>query len=212
MKKILLFSLILFFSIEGYCQEPIRFKRGYIGISLGPTIHTGTTSGPAVIVPVSYFGSSQGFIIPETPTLNPGDVGLTINLIDGGYTIWKNWGIALKWQGGAYVDELDGEVLVSNFGMIMFGPMYSVPIQKDLILDFKLRTGRMYSGYTFEGMNSKGEGSYYRLGMEGSATLRYNFAPKWAWINNLEYQNQFAYFSKERISRINISSGIAFRF
>lgn len=211
MKKILLFSLILLTYLEVYSQDTIKLKRGYIGISLGPTIYTGTVTGPAIIVPIPY-GSPHNYVIPETPTIKPGNVGLNISIIDGGYNIWRKWGIALKWQGGAYMDELDGEVLISNFGMIMLGPMYSIQFQKDLILDLKLRTGRMYSGYSYETDNSKGEGSSYSMGIEGGATLRYQFANKWASINNIEYQNQYAYFPNDRISRINVSSGIAFMF
>jgi len=210
MKKILLFSLLLFACFNVYSQEPVKFKRGYIGISLGPTVHTGTQSGPLMIIPISY--GSTSYTIPKTPLLKPGDVGLNINLIDAGYTIGKKWGIALKWQGGAYINELDSEVLMSNFGMIMLGPMYSVGLGNDLFLDLKLRTGTMYSGNTYEDRYGyESESSYFSLGWEGGATLRYNFASRWASINNLEYQNQFSPYN-ERISRINISSGIAFIF
>jgi len=50
------------------------------------------------------------------------------------------------------------------------------------------------------------------MGEEGGAILRYNFAKKSTIINFVEYHNQSAYFPKERISRINLSSGIAFGF
>jgi len=211
MKKILLFSLILFAAFQAYSQETVKFRRGYVGISLGPTIHTGSPSGPMVVVPVSY-GTSSSYQLPETPLLQPGSVGLTIHLVDAGYTFGKNWGIALKWQGGAYVEELNEEVFVSNFGMIMIGPMYSVQLQDDLFLDIKVRTGRMYAGHSFEGNGRGSQSELFSMGLEAGATLRYNFANRWASINNLEFQNQFNNFKHERINRINITSGVAFLF
>lgn len=215
MKKIVLLIFIFLAYAEGFSQEIFKLKKGYIGISIGPAIHTGSPQGFLSVIPLPSIGENDPveYQVPESPGLSAGDVGLTINLIDAGYTFGKNWGIAFKWQGGAFIDEVNNESLLSNFGMIMLGPMYSIQLKEDLILDLKFRAGRMYFGQTIE--NENGVTSEYRsfnLGLEGGGTLRYHFAPKWSWINNIEFQNQFSEFSDVRINRINLSSGVAFRF
>jgi hypothetical protein len=217
MKKILLLVLMFTACFEGFSQEVIKFKKGYVGISLGWTVHTGSSFGPITIVPESSVDPGQNqqpTILDPVPNLKPGSVGININLIDAGYTFGKHWGIALKWQGGAHVSELNGDTFVSSFGMIMLGPMYTLNLQDDLELDIKLRGGRMYFGNDYTIGNGSGGSLQENInfGLEFGGSLRYHFAPKWSWINNLEFQNQFTEYSDERINRINLSTGIAFRF
>lgn len=176
-----------------------------------------------------YMGSKfqLGYITPgymnglnsntlENLSLNPGGVGLTINLIDAGYFIGKNWGVSLKWQGGAHVLQRSNEEFINSFGALMIGPIYTFPVSQKMNIDAKARVGRMYMGseyeYNVNGILITSINEYSKVGVEFGISLRYHFAPKWSWLNNLEFQKQFVERNSFEISRINLSTGIGFRF
>jgi hypothetical protein len=214
MKKSLFLPLVLLISVCSFGQDSFNSKKGYIGIGLGPTIYTGSTYQAGIIVPAR----PDGTIVqpPETTFLKSGSVGLSLNLLDAGYTLWRNWGLSLKWQGGSHVYLGDEEELEIFFGSILIGPMYSVKLNKNMSFDFKARVGRMYMGSKYEssfgGSVSKSTRDYFNVGVEAGSSLRYHIAPKWSWINTLEFQNHFTDYKEWRISRVNLTTGIGFRF
>ncbi|AFL85428.1 hypothetical protein Belba_2897 [Belliella baltica DSM 15883] len=205
MKKCLLLSFVLIISFQSFSQEAFQFKKGFIGISLGPSFYTGTAL-------VNNF-QNQGVPTSQTdPEISKGQIGFNINLLDIGYSFTENWGVVFKLQGGSQVSRSSGKVLKSTFGTFMIGPMYSVKIQEDLVLDMKIKGGRFFNVLTFnDEFGSSFSNSNFNFGMEAGVSLRYHFDQQFSWINNLDFQNQFEG-NNENINRLNISTGIAFRF
>lgn len=205
MKKSLLLSFILIVNFQLFGQEAVQFKKGYFGISLGPSFYTGSTLG-------NIF-QNQGVPNSSTdPTISQGQVGFNINMIDAGYTITDNWGVVFKLQGGTHVDRSDGKVLKSTFGAVLLGPMYSIQIHDDLVLDLKIKGGRFFNVLSFnDEFGSKFARSNFNFGMEAGVTIRYHLSPQFSWINNLEIQQQMRE-ENQKLSGANISTGIAFRF
>ncbi|WP_192349941.1 outer membrane beta-barrel protein [Algoriphagus sp. Y33] len=213
--KIIATIIIAFcFSIHCFGQTNNKIKKAYIGISAGSTMFTGSEFTLGYIVPgyMNGLNSNTG----ETLSLNPGGVGLTINLIDAGYFFGKNWGVSLKWQGGAHVLQRSNEEFINTFGALMIGPVYTVPVSPKLNIDAKARVGRMYMGSEYEyngnGILITAMTDYSKVGVEFGISLRYHFASKWSWLNNMEFQKQFVDRNLFQISRINLSTGIGFRF
>jgi len=155
MKKILLIILCLTIMIPLVtAQEADINKRGYLGISIGAAI------------PVGEFGSTDiggeysGFA----------KTGLSFQLINFGYRLGKNLGIAGLWSGSAF--NMDVDALVNNsglgavnveadpwsFGAFMGGLLISIPSDK-FDIDFRGLIGFSYgktpemtiSGYDIEG-------------------------------------------------------------
>ena len=148
--------------------------------------------------------------------MKAGDIGLTINFIDAGYTIWRNWGVSFKWQGGAHIYKNQHEEFSGFFGAIMIGPMYSLNLTEKMSLDFKARVGRMYLGSEYEfsmmGTVVQSASDYLNAGIEAASSFRYHFAPKWSWVSNLEFQSHLGDSSLAKVSRVNLTTGIGFRF
>lgn len=205
MKKCILLSLILIVSYQSYSQDAIQSKKGYLGISLGPSFYTGT--------PQRNMFQNQG--VPNSPTdpeISKGQIGFNINMIDAGYTFTDNWGVVFKLQGGNQVSKSDGKVLKSTFGTFMIGPMYSIQVQENMVLDMKFKGGRFFNVLTFnDQFGSSFSNSDFNFGMEAGVTLRYHLSTQTSWINNLDFQNQFGG-NDENINRINLTTGVAFRF
>ena len=148
--------------------------------------------------------------------MKAGDIGLTINFIDAGYVIWRHWGVSFKWQGGAHIYKSRYEEFRVGFGAIMIGPMYSINLNEKMSLDFKARAGRMYLGNEYEfsmtGTVVQSNSDYLNIGLEAASSLRYHFAPKWSWVSNLEFQSHLIDSSLAEVSRVNLTTGIGFRF
>ncbi|MCH7399167.1 hypothetical protein MM236_14275 [Belliella sp. DSM 107340] len=217
MKKTLLLLSLILLTNQLFSQETIKFKKGFIGISLGTSIYVGSEYRVVndVVNTPSYGNSTDSF--RPALAIRPGTFGLNLNLIDAGYDIWKGIGLNLRWQGGAYVISKYNENLIVNYGGIMVGPMYSIYLNEELTIDLKSRFGRSYFGsshevdYGYGNGKFKNEFNYYNLSVDAGISLRYNFAKKWTIISNLEYQ-YFYSGMKESLDRINVSTGIGFRF
>lgn len=202
MKKITLLILMIAVYANGFAQEGL--KKGYFGISLGPSIHTGGN--------VRFVNANPG-IIPGSndPEVGPGSVGVNFSIIDAGYTIDRNWGLALKLQGGFFTNIADRKVLKSNYGAILLGPMYTIELKDNLVIDLKVKGGRFFNilDYTDEFANGT-RISEFDFGLELGTTVRYHLSPTSSWFNSIDYQNQFG--GSNDINRVNIATGIAIRF
>ncbi len=200
MKKTILLLMLLSIYANGFTQ--VANKKGFFGVSLGPSMYTG-----------SNIQFSSPSIIPSSsdPSITAGSVGFNYSFIDAGYTIENNWGVAVKLQGGIFTNKSDRKVLKSNFGAILLGPMYSLEIHDDLIIDFKLKGGRFFNvlDYTDEFAIST-RISNFDFGVEFGASTRYHISDNASWINSLDFQNQFG--GNGTVNRFNLSTGIAFRF
>lgn len=204
-KKLYIITFFFILSLATFGQETKHFKNGYLAISLGPSIYTGGT--------IQYSSQNQGILpVGTDPKISSNAVGLNFNFIDAGYSFYKNIGVSLKLQGGFFTNKADRKVLKSNFGAILIGPMYSFEIHDDLVIDLKVKGGRFFNvlDFTDELANSYRE-SEFDFGMELGTTVRYHLSPTTSWVNNIDFQNQFGG-SRDNVNRINISTGIAFRF
>ncbi|MFD2036126.1 hypothetical protein ACFSKL_15090 [Belliella marina] len=217
MKKNLLLLFLILLTNQLFSQETIKFKKGYVGISLGTSVYMGSEYRVVeTVLNTPRYGNSTAHYRPAL-SIKSGTFGLNLNLVDAGYDIWKGIGLNLRWQGGAYVISKYNENLLINYGSIMIGPMYSIYLNEELTIDLKSRFGRSYFGSSHEVDYGSGNGkfktefNYYNPSVDAGISLRYNFAKKWTMINNLEYQ-YFYSGMRESLDRINVSTGIGFRF
>lgn len=204
-RKFYIIFLFFLVSLVSHGQNTKQFKRGYVAIGIGPSIHT---SGI-----IQYSNVNQGIIQQDTdPKIGSGSLGLNFNFIDAAYSFDQKWGVALKIQGSFFTNKADRKVLKSNFGAIMIGPMYSYEINDALVIDIKAKAGRFFNviDFTDEFSNSYRE-SEFDFGMELGTTVRYHLSETASWINNIDFQNQFGA-NNNRINRINVSTGIGIRF
>ncbi|MCH7413885.1 hypothetical protein MM213_10340 [Belliella sp. R4-6] len=205
MKKCLLLLFILIISFQSYSQEAITLKKGYIGISLGPSFFNGSSLE-------NTFQNQGALISPTDPTITQGQVGFNISMIDAGYSFTENWGAVFKLQGGNYVGKSDGKVLKFTYGTVLIGPMYSIQVLDNMVLDMKIKGGRFFNVLSFnDDLDNSFAKSDFNFGMEAGVTLRYHLSPQFSWINNLESQQQFSA-KDEKLNLFNVSTGIAFRF
>lgn len=217
MKKIVLLIFIFLACTDGFSQEIFKFKKGYIGVSVGPSVYIGSEYRVTETVSNTPWYSNSTDAYRPALSIKSGTFGLNLNLIDAGFDIWKGIGLNLRWQGGAYVISKHNENLLVNYGGIMIGPMYSIYLNEELTIDLKSRFGQTYFGSSHEvdyGPSNgkfKSEFNYYNLSIDAGISLRYNFAKKWTMMNNFEYQ-YFYSGMRESLDRINVSTGIGFRF
>ncbi|WP_186758009.1 hypothetical protein [Echinicola salinicaeni] len=203
MKTNLITLLFIFCTVITTLMAQEKEKRGFISISLGPSVNLGNNQSHYLTI----YGPS-GQIIGKSDNSNSipvGNIGLNLNLIETGYVFKFGLGFTGKWQGGAYIKNKDNTKITSSFGAILLGPMYMFHINDQLDLDLKARVGRMY--YSEESSRSASE-SYY-LGGDFGAALRFHIAKKWSLLTGIDYQTGL---NISDINRINTSFGIAFRY
>lgn len=94
-----------------YGDNGVQHRKGYIGLSIGPSFAVGDLS--------------------DLP------VGLILNLVDFGYLFTENIGIASKWFGTAHMES--GETF--GVGGLMAGLLVSTPINEKTNFESKLLAG-----------------------------------------------------------------------
>jgi len=121
-------------------QEQEQPKRGYIGISIGAAMPTGEFASDDID------GEYSGYA----------KTGLSLQLINFGYTFGSNIGIAGMWTGNAF--NVNGEEMIQDlglggltiqsdpwsFGALMFGLLISLPADK-FNVDFRAMLGYGYA-------------------------------------------------------------------
>lgn len=143
MKKVISIIISISFAVIALGQEqnfgqtdPKPVRRGYIGFSLGAAIPTGDFASTDINSDNSGFAQT----------------GLTIQLVNFGYTFGGNFGIAGMWSGAAFA--LDVESLAKNaglsgmtvesdlwsFGAFMGGLLVSLP-SNSMNVDFRFMIG-----------------------------------------------------------------------
>ena len=195
--------MLLFFTVSLRAQVPD--KRGYIGMSLGPSFLAG-------------YWASNG----KTGT------GLNINLINFGYVLGKGFGVSAAWVGGAhlfhsrsyvlngqgngnsYSFPVDSEV---SYGMLLVGPMYCVALSGNSYLDFR---GRCGVSHTTEKMSSSqfgGNLSTESVGYSIGVGYRIKLAPRWCILLSGDYYSgrmHSVFSASKRITPISLNAGIGF--
>ena len=152
-------------SAQGVTQKKEKLKRGYIGISVGPAI------------PLGEFGSTD--INSEHSGF--AKTGVSLQLINFGLRLNKNFGIAAMWSGAAFnVDEeamkrnagLGTLVLDSDpwaFGALMGGLFVSIP-SKVLDVDFRVMFGLGYGKTPEINIYGNADGGFISLKQESDAS------------------------------------------
>ncbi|WP_215223838.1 hypothetical protein [Echinicola shivajiensis] len=202
MKTNLITLLLIFCTVTTLIAQE-KEKRGFISISLGPSVNLGNNQSHYLTI-----HGPSGQIIGKSDDNNSipaGNIGLNLNLIEAGYVFKFGLGFTGKWQGGAYIKNQGDTEITGSFGAILLGPMYMLHINDQLDLDIKARVGRMY--YSEEASSSASE-SYY-LGGDFGAALRFHIAKKWSLLTGIDYQTGL---NISNINRINTSFGVAFRY
>lgn len=95
-------------------------KKGYVGISIGSSVPTGTFK-------------SDGMA----------KTGLQLSLLNFGYRFTDNIGLTLNWGGSAY--EIDAVLSdVTSFGYLAIGPMFTIPAGTVVSIDIKPQYAIVY--------------------------------------------------------------------
>jgi hypothetical protein len=107
-------------------------KRGYIGLSLGPSFPLGDFAKK------ENFALGTGLTGPEKTS-----VGLQLNLVNLGYLFSEHVGIAAAWFGAAYnrSSNRSYELEPWSCGGIMVGPLFSFPMSEKVEWDLRAMIG-----------------------------------------------------------------------
>ncbi|WP_134091078.1 outer membrane beta-barrel protein [Olivibacter sp. XZL3] len=180
----IIFTLI---TLSLNAQEPKR--RGYIGISLGPSF------------PMGEF-KNEGMA----------NTGLNLSLINFGYFFSEHVGIAANWYGGAH--NIDVSYLGLSDGMwyyggLLAGPLFSIPISEKVDFDSRLQIGYSVANMKLEGYKVDGTGFAYNVGIG----IRTHLAEKWSLSFNVDMlsANNKGDYMDRKIQTIQPTVGLSYR-
>ncbi|RZA08752.1 MAG: hypothetical protein EOO68_01615 [Moraxellaceae bacterium] len=202
MKKIIAVVLLAAGTTTAFAQSDDR-RKGFIGISIGPSI------------PVGDFGKEN----KDVPGLKTG-AGAHLNLVNFGYRFSDRIGIAGKWFGGSNTLQVDGKVLEDidpwSYGGMMAGPMVAIPLSEKIELDFRPMIGysiTQYPKYKDEPTLNSDASLAYSLG----ANIQFNIASRFGIHAMLDYFHTKAQYKnikgyEQKISTITPAVGLVYRF
>lgn len=180
-------------SYKYYTRNSFR-KKGYIGITAGPSI------------PLGDFGSE----------LNGGaKVGLNLSLVNFGYRFSDYIGITASWFGAANPLEVFGDDSYDpwSYGGITAGPLFSFPIASNVEIDL-----RPMIGYSVATVPDIGDGteSSMSFAYNGSVMFRFHCSRRISILLSSDYFYTKATFDRynfeQKISTLSINGGVAYRF
>ena len=166
-------TLLLFAAFNVPLKAQDLRNNGYIGGGLGPSFLPGQN---------------------EAKT----GIGLHLNLLNVGYSIGKKgFGVTGTWVGGAHSFDTEIKGFDPNvtfpaktelgYGVLMVGPMYTLHLTDDSSLDFKLRTGPLYTSekttsesYTYTSENMS-------IGASLGVGYRKKIANRWCLMLSSDY-------------------------
>ena len=170
----------------------IQKRRGYIGLSIGPSI------------PVGEFADISNGVAKT---------GIQLNLVNFGYLFSENFGIAAKWFGAANPVDAEG-IDPWSYGGLMTGPLLSFQVADKVEWDFHPMIGYcvamlpdLGTGYV-----SEYDGSFaYNIG----AAFRFNVGNKVALLVGADYFSTKSVFQdnhiEQKIGTLSFDFGVAFR-
>jgi len=199
MKRILLVFALVGITTSLFAQDSGR--KGFIGISMGPSIPVGDFADK------SFTSANAGFA----------KTGATFNLVNFGYKFGQNFGIVGSWFGSANNVDIQGVDGTWSYGGLMGGPMLSMPVSDRIDFDLKAMIGFASARLKIK---DNGETSGTGAGFQFGGTLRYNFSEKWCMVINADYFASKQKFDKldpstdnfnQNIAAINLTFGVAYR-
>lgn len=196
MKKTLFIVALVLLSAGMFAQG----HGGFIGISIGPSF------------PIGDFGDNT----PTNTDAGYAKTGLNINLLNFGYKLGPNVGIAANWFGGAHTVDNNNPDVMWSYGSLMGGLFLALPVNNKTELDIKGTVG-----YTTAKLDLKQLGEYTGngFGYAFGAMLRHDIASRWCLLLQADYFATKPEFKgrlgivtvKKNISAINANLGIAYK-
>jgi len=189
MKKIVICFVLGALALSVSAQNFYEKRKGYIGLSVGPS------------VPIGTFGS-------RTEEGGLAKTGVQLNLVNFGYLFSEHVGIAGNWFGAANLFDIEGFDPWS-YGGLMVGPLISFPAGETVEWDLRPMVG--YSVVTEPLFGTQGSALALSLG----TTFRFNVGEKVALLLGAEYFYTKPVFEdagfEQNISTLSLTFGIAFR-
>ena len=166
MRKFIIILSLVVLSGDVFAQSSDR--KGFIGISLGPSFSVGDFA--------DNLRSNANAVFAEW--------GINFNPINFGYIFGQYIGISASWFGAAYSADIIGVDAIWSYGGLMGGPMLSIPVNEKLNFDLKGMVGFVSATSDLsEYEENEGTGISFDLG----ASFRYNFAKKWCLLISSDY-------------------------
>jgi len=182
-----LFS-ILSLSMISYGQ--INNNCGYVGLSVGPAI------------PMGLFGSKDY----KDGNIGFAKTGIRFNLVQGGYTFYKGFGVSMSLFGAAHTaDNQYVNDRIWGYGGIMAGPMFTYEVNESVIANSKVLFGRVNSSIY---QNNSLYESKQSMCIEFAANLLYKFSKNWCLLANIELFHCKAKFDSFNLRMTSISPTI----
>ncbi len=168
----------------------IEKRKGYIGLSLGPSIPLG-----------NYANAARG----------NAETGIYLGLVNFGYLFSDHLGITATFFSGANTlkhDDYNGW----GYGGLMVGPLLSQSFSSKLELDLRPMIGFASAIYPYNDYEDLSNSSFaYNIG----AMLRMNVGRRFALLVHADFfstKPNFEYYDiQQRISTLNLGFGIAYR-
>lgn len=187
LKNILFLFVLTSVALQITAQEQKR--KGYIGISVGPSI------------PIGEF-KEEGWA----------NTGANLSLINFGYLFNNRVGIAANWFGGAHAVDVSQFGLADgmwSYGGLLAGPLVSTPIGSNVDFDARVQIGFSAANLKLDGYNLDGSGFAYSAGIG----IRTHLGEKWSLNFNadvLTAKNTGDYMDR-KIQAINPTIGVSYR-
>jgi len=199
MKRILFVIFLMLLSVSVFAQygfDNVQVGKGFVGISIGPTIPLGDFADD------SYSNQTAGFA----------KAGLNLSLVQFGYRLNDSYGLAGNWLGVACPFDMAGDTGVWGVGALLIGPMKSIRINKSLILDIKGLFGFTTTTYDFDDYDIDEEGDL-GLGYDLGTNIRANLSPNFNFTVSADYFSTEGKFENwnQPVDLINLSLGFAYR-
>ena len=173
-------------------------KKGYIAISIGS------------VFPMGDFGNRN----IQDPKAGLANMGIQLNLVNIGYRLSKNIGIAGLLGGAVHSVEYIDEATWS-YGYFLAGVLFTFPSQK---VDFDLRIlgGFMNAKLNRPSLNAEANGDAF--GYDIGAVVRSHISQKTSFLFSIDYaggnpslESHFSPDFSQNIKNITLAVGIAFR-
>ena len=189
------YSYLQEYSYSTNLFEQADEPKGFIGIAYGLSI------------PLGDFANKS----PDNENADFAKTGGSSNIVFG-YSVSRNLGISASLFNSKYnADKNDAEMLW-KLGGIIAGPLFSTSFKDKFHFDMKPGIGFASSSLVVDNIDEKtGNG----LGINLSASFRYNFAKRWCILTESGYlttSQKFDDKSERKIKAINLGLGIAYRF
>lgn len=189
------YSYVDEYSNGGNLFEQENEHKGFIGIAYGISIPLGDFADKSL----------------DNENADFAKTGSGSNIVFG-WSLTQNLGISASLFNNKYNADKNGAEMLWVLGGLMAGPIFSTSVRDKLYFDMKPGIGIVSSSLVVDSIDEKTGNA---LGINFSASLRYNFAKRWCLLTETGYlttSQKFDDKSERKIQTINMNLGIAYRF